>query len=291
MPEKKITELDSQPAPSGIYSPKDYWSSVAQATSSEDENGLAPVLHPGAPAWFNETIDKLQHRAVRRALHLAGVTTGAHMLDVGCGTGRWLRRYQRYKLRALGLDATPSMLALAREYGTTADLVAGEAYRLPFADARFDCVSDITVVQHIPVSRQAVALGEMMRVLKPNGRLILLELIHGTGSHIFPRRPQQWIEQAGKFGAVLVGWFGQEYLILDRVFVRAARALSRNGHDSNITPLPDAGLLSRRPTVARRAYWSMRRLTAPVSAWIEPMAECILPRQLATHGVFVFRKP
>jgi cyclopropane fatty-acyl-phospholipid synthase-like methyltransferase len=58
------------------------------------KTGSGPFLHPGAPALFNELVDKLQYRAVRRALQMAGVARVARVLDVGCGTGRWLRRYQ-----------------------------------------------------------------------------------------------------------------------------------------------------------------------------------------------------
>src|ERR1700677_2781609 len=54
-----------------IYSPKDYWGGVAEKFRSSDGSGLAPVLHPGAPAWFNVRIDDLQFRAMRRALGVA----------------------------------------------------------------------------------------------------------------------------------------------------------------------------------------------------------------------------
>ena len=208
------------------YSPKEYWTGVADEFRSADAAGLAPVLHFGAPTWFNRLIDKLQFRAVRRALAMAEIPRGALVFDVGCGTGRWLRRYKELGFQATGVDATPGMLGRAIECGTTAPLIAGEACYLPFADATFDCVSDITVVQHIPRSLQPQALREMMRVLKPGGRLILMELIRGEDAHIFPRSPQDWIQQVALFGGKPIGWFGQEYLLLDRFFVYMAQKLT-----------------------------------------------------------------
>jgi SAM-dependent methyltransferase len=272
------------------YSPKEYWTGVADDFRSADAAGLAPVLHPGAPAWFNRLIDELQFRAFRRALALAEIPRGSPVLDVGCGTGRWLRRYQALGFQATGVDATLGMLELAAERGTTAPLIASEATHLPFADAKFDCVSDITVIQHIPRSLQPRALREMVRVLKPGGRLILMALIRGEDAHVFPRSPQDWIQQAESCGAKPIGWFGQEYLLLDRFFVRAARTLAgSNGSQAS----QDAAPLqpkSQHSSNARRIFWAIRHLTAQLSAWADPAAEKICPARFATHGVFVFRK-
>lgn len=272
------------------YSPQDYWSELAENYEAADAKGLAPILHPGAPQWFNRMIDALQFRAIRRALALAKLPPGSRVLDVGCGTGRWVRRYGEMGLRPTGVDATSGMLRLARERGTAAPLIAGEAYRLPLRDAAFDCVSDITVVQHIPTPLQLRALSEMVRVLKPGGRLILMELTRGKGIHIFPRTPQDWIQQVASCGAEPVGWFGQEFLLIDRLFVRMSqtfrgRGLSRAGQAS---PMPTFQAHPHSP--AHRAYWAIRHITAPFSAWTDPLAERLCPAQVATHGVFVFCK-
>lgn len=272
------------------YSAKEYWTGLAQGTPSADASGFAPVLHPDAPAWFNRVIDDLQFRAVRRALALGNLHPGASILDVGCGTGRWVRRFQDLGLRASGVDATAPMLRLARQRGTTAPVVAGEAQRLPFADAQFDFVSDITVIQHIPTAFQAEALGEMARVLKPGGRLILMELIRGEGIHIYPRTAREWIKQATLHGLKLLVWFGQEYLLLDRFFVYAARAVTgRNGSSALAVPTLENPLPRHSPT-ARGLYWAFRHVTAPLSALVEPIVETICPKEIATHGVFVFQK-
>ena len=274
----------------GAYSPKEYWASLAEDFHSADAAGFAPVLHPGAPPWFNRLIDGLQFRAVRRALGLANIPPGARVLDVGCGTGRWIRRYQELGFLATGIDATPAMLRLARELGTSAPLIAGEAHRLPFRDGTFDSVSDITVIQHIPVSLQPLAVTEMMRVIRPGGSLILMELIRGEGEHIFPRNPEGWIEQAGLCGAKLLGWFGQEFLLLDRLFVHAAQTVAgSNEIPAKVSAVPQVSS-SQHSTVARRIYWGLRRVTVPISAWADPVIELVCPAHVATHGVFVFEK-
>lgn len=272
------------------YSPKDYWASLAENFDSTDATALAPVLHPDAPLWFNRLVDDLQFRAVRRAVNIAAIPVGASILDVGCGTGRWVRRYRELGFHATGVDATLGMLRVARAQGTVSTLVAAEAYRLPFPSSGFDAVSDITVTQHIPTPLQTQALGEMVRVVRPGGCLILMELIRGKGEHIFPRKPQDWIDQAASCGANFVGWFGQEYLLLDRLFVRLVRSVAGKNNRPACIDSISHGLSSQHSTTARRTYWALRRVTVPISARAEPLAASICPPQIATHGVFVFRK-
>lgn len=271
------------------YSPKEYWTGVAEHAGATDSSAFAPVLHPDAPAWFNELIDELQFRAVRKALALSGIQTGAEILDVGCGTGRWVRRFQDIGFQPMGIDATEGMLRLARRH-TVSPLLAGEALNLPFTEGTFDAVTDITVVQHIPGELQSKALAEMIRVLKPDGSLILLELTRGKGVHIFPREPQDWVKQVTACGGKLVGCFGQEFLVFDRAFVHLVRSLARRNGGRSEPRAPEPGVVSHNMSTSRRIFWELRHVTASISAWCDPAAERLLPQKLATHGVFIFRK-
>jgi SAM-dependent methyltransferase len=280
-----------------MYSPKEYWSNLAGGADSVDASGFAPILHPLAPAWFNQLIDNLQFRALRRALALAAVPPGARFLDVGCGTGRWVRRYGELGFSAVGVDATIGMLQIARARDTRAPLATGLAQSLPFSDAAFDCLSDITVIQHIPYEFQPKALREMVRVIKPGGRMILMEAIWGKNSqvkkdsHVFPREPRDWISEVEHCGASLIDWFGQEFLLADRLYVRLAQTLfGRKGNLVKQIQSTSYRSSSRKSSVAHRVYWQLRHITVPISVWSEPAVARICPSSLATHGMFVFRK-
>lgn len=272
-----------------MYSPKDYWANLAEGLESIDTSGFGPILHPQAPPWFNQVIDNLQFRALRRALAIAPISPGSRFLDVGCGTGRWVRRYTELGFCPMGVDATLGMLRIARSRQTNVPLAVGLAQNLPFCDSAFDCLSDITVVQHIPYDLQSTALRELVRVLRPGGQMILLELTRGRGSHIFPRPPKDWISEVEAHGTALIDWFGQEFFFPDRLFVRLAQTVS--GRKGEQAEQPQSNWpTSRESSMSRRLYWRLRRMSVPFSAWTEPAAARICPASLATHGVFVFRK-
>ncbi len=106
------------------------------------------------------------------------------VLEVAVGTGRNLPLYPR-GVNIIAIELSPAMLAVARQRiadrGIDADLREGDAQSLPFDDNRFDTVVCVLALCAIP--DHARAINEMARVLKPGGKLILLDHI---GSRWWP---------------------------------------------------------------------------------------------------------
>ncbi len=103
------------------------------------------------------------------------------VLDIGCGTGTvaGLLASSSWPVKATGLDFAPAMCAEARQKAEKAGLLdrasflAGDSEHLPIADASFDVVTCSNSFHHYP-NQQEVVL-EMRRILKPGGRLILID--------------------------------------------------------------------------------------------------------------------
>jgi ubiquinone/menaquinone biosynthesis C-methylase UbiE len=96
------------------------------------------------------------------------------VLEVGCGTGHWLRVISGLGLRVAGLDASCGMLQVARIQGPESPLVHGVAEQLPFSDATFDRVFYINAFHHI--GDKPRALGEVARVLARGGQVMTVGL-------------------------------------------------------------------------------------------------------------------
>jgi SAM-dependent methyltransferase len=91
------------------------------------------------------------------------------ILDVGCGTGANLLMLSQYG-HAEGVDVSPDALSFCRDRGLQ-EVRQGAAEKLPYADASFDLVTALDVVEHL--DDDLAGLKEFRRVLRPGGRALL----------------------------------------------------------------------------------------------------------------------
>jgi len=107
------------------------------------------------------------------------------VLEIAVGTGRSLGLYPS-GVRLTGIDISPAMLDIARRraasLGVAADLRVGDAQALEFADATFDSVVIALGLCTIPDDTRAIA--EAARVLRPGGRLLLLEHVRSAAAPV-----------------------------------------------------------------------------------------------------------
>jgi ubiquinone/menaquinone biosynthesis C-methylase UbiE len=105
---------------------------------------------------------------------------GMAVLDIGCGTGAYLERYQRAGCNVSGIDQSPSMLQVARNrLGESADLYMGDASNMPYQDKEFDLIVMSTVLHEMPRAVRSAVINEAKRTIKEDGRILLIDFHPG----------------------------------------------------------------------------------------------------------------
>lgn len=106
-------------------------------------------------SWITEFVEKLPH--------------SSFILDNGCGNGRNMM-YSNYRFQ--GVDSSQTFVDMCIEKGLNCEL--GDMCSLPFKDNTFDAILSIAAFHHLATpERRMKALQEMLRVLKPNGKVIM----------------------------------------------------------------------------------------------------------------------
>lgn len=134
--------------------------------SHVDYDALAPTYNQR----FEE--DKDRPATARALLELAGNLNAQHVLEVGCGTGRWLAEMHTVADKCCGLDPSRGMLAQASSRNAPIRLTRGRGESLPFPNATFDLVYCVNAIHHM--DGQQSFIQEARRVLRDGGVLAVI---------------------------------------------------------------------------------------------------------------------
>ncbi len=191
-------------------------------------------------AWIYDALNSamtagLHHRWRARAVDQARIGPGARVLDIATGTGDLAIELARRVApggAVIGSDFSEGMLARARAKAGAADVAAlqaelrfewGDGLQLPYADGEFDAATNGFGLRNFP--DLARGLAEMIRVVAPGGRVVVLEMTTPT------RRPLSW------FFAL---WFDRVVPLLGRTVGLLARMAARLRGGENSEQVADA---------------------------------------------------
>jgi demethylmenaquinone methyltransferase / 2-methoxy-6-polyprenyl-1,4-benzoquinol methylase len=147
--------------------------------ASDDVRGMFDRIAPVYDA-MNRVMTAGLDRVWRRLTVEAVVQPGDRVLDACCGTGDLALAAEREGGVVTGLDFSPRMLERARKKSETVTWVEADLLALPFGDDSFDAATVGFGVRN--VSDLDAALAELQRVLRPGGRLAILEITQPRGA-------------------------------------------------------------------------------------------------------------
>ncbi len=236
-------------------SPRQIWDTVksevaATPASAQDRQRLAAVVaarRERSAAFFSAAAGDWER--MRQELFgstaelmplLALLDPALVVADLGCGTGQISRTLAPFVRRVIGVDASEAMLDAARTRApANVELRAGQLEQLPVADGEVDCALLLLVLHY--VVDPATVLNEAARVLKPGGRLLIVDMMphdreemQETMGHLWPGFPNEQIDE----WLVAAGFNGAQHLPLpvdarakgpSLFAARATKAITLNG--------------------------------------------------------------
>src|SRR5579875_3198029 len=174
-----------------------------------------------------------RRRIIAAEIDRLALPPGARILDAGCGSGRMLAELARYgSVAGVELDSEAVAIARARDHF---DVRAARVEELPFADATFDLITCLDVIEHTPDDR--LTLAELRRVCRPGGWL----LVRATSFNSLLLAPAAAVR------------LGQRWLL--------APSRRAQGTDPELGPSWLGGLLER--LLAAEAAWLRRGRSLP----------------------------
>jgi SAM-dependent methyltransferase len=130
--------------------------------------------HPDRYELENEAVDRAGH--VLAAMREIAPWRGRAIVDLGCGTGYWLRRYAAEAARVVGVEPDPALRARARDHARdlpAVEVLAGSAEQMPLGDGGADVVH-ARFAYFFPPGCEA-GLTEVLRILRPGGFLVAVD--------------------------------------------------------------------------------------------------------------------
>jgi len=135
---------------------------------------------------FPEEIDASDFR-VKKILKFLGEPSDKKILDVGCGKGRFCRKIKDFGfINIIGAEPSKELIEVAKGNNKDIKFVQASVTNLPFGDNEFDALICIEVLEHVPDTEKAIQ--EMARVLKPGGKVFIIDknILSLHPSYFFP---------------------------------------------------------------------------------------------------------
>ncbi len=200
--------------------------------SQQAGSGMLPVrlstaqvrrIYDRLAPFYDRSTTPFESRARARVLEIIAAHGGGRVLEVAVGPGTAFAQILGLNAGGLtvGLDISPKMLtraaARARKSGSTSHvLIRADARHLPLPSDSFDVVTNSYMLDLLPVEDIRQALAEYVRVLKPGGRLVLVNMtrtrtwLSRTWEWLYRRNPSLLAGCRGVFGAPFLEELGLE---------------------------------------------------------------------------------
>jgi ubiquinone/menaquinone biosynthesis C-methylase UbiE len=161
----------------------------------------AKVVYDRFSKFYDYTLGLLGRRYLEMALERLSVVEGERVLETGFGTGqclKWISKHVGPAVKVYGIDISPGMIGKTKRrldkegLANRAELCCADATYLPFNDSTFDAVFMGFTLEIFDTPEIPRVLGQTKKVLKPGGRLGIVDMSKENGKSVF-LKAYEWI--------------------------------------------------------------------------------------------------
>lgn len=148
---------------------KDKWNFNSWADSYDEDvkvdRGVLKIYEN-----YNKVLNKVYEKSTITGENIS-------VLDIGVGTGNLAKKFLENNYRVVGIDQSREMLRVAKHKYPNLKVRLGEFLKIPFNDKVFDIIVSTYAFHHLNSEEKSLAIKEMIRVLKDNGKIVIGDLM------------------------------------------------------------------------------------------------------------------
>ena len=184
----------------------------------KDPEGLSNVCHSGAPLYLNKYYAKYQKLVYLKLLSEVVISKEKpKALDIGCGAGRWCNILSGRKFIVTGIDLQKELIERNKKRYLHCNFFCTSIQDFNTTD-RYDLISSVTVVQHIPFQEQDAVLSKIRKLICDDGYALLLENICDQDLHVFSHSIDGWKKKFSDAGFSVVAIQRYDYSPFLRIY-------------------------------------------------------------------------
>ena len=279
MDDAKIKKLKNN------YDVEKYWSWRAKIGEELKDEYLSVLTFDPKTPLKNKVMDYTQKKLMAAILRNENLHD-KRILEIGCGVGRWVNFFKERGAEYYGVDISPEMIRIiTSKYKNIHVKRYTPNNRIDFPDNYFDYVFSITVIHHNPYEIQDHIIGEIARLLKKSGKVVILESINinDNSFNMYPNTPDDWFKKFERHGLKLVEYRYIRYYILYSIIASIAKKL---GFKRNIVDMGSKSL-SRNANTSQKKVYTMLEIFRNFGFWLaylDPYLMSFLPKKYA-HAI------
>tara|TARA_Y100001970_G_C14215893_1_gene849618 strand:- start:1134 stop:1985 length:852 start_codon:yes stop_codon:yes gene_type:complete len=272
----------------------DYWNKRTNniLNKKPDIDDISLSFYKGFPLWFNKLVARIKDKTLMKLLKHIHPIDKLSVLDIGCGSGRYVKILSDLGANVTGIDISRSIIERCKHKFPNITFFNSSLQKFDQELYKFDLILSSTTLQHIPDNEKKVAFKKISRLLKDSGSLLIIENQLDHSEHIQGLSAKNWAnlgKEAGLVPRIIIPSDHRHLIILTfKVINIIDYFLSLKF--LNLHKKTESKNIYSNQSFKGLAFLSVLRVSVFFSYFFEPIFQRLLPISLARHVGILFEK-